>query len=171
MSDDDRQLFHPDLSPDEARARAVAAVLAEQAARVEARRRIESVPTTTRGRLVVMAVLSLCALYLWFAAPSWVAPAPPPPIPAERVEAGLRLAVYLQAQQVERFRSHRGRLPDVLEETGEPLPGVLYERMDARTFRLQAVGVTGSSAAISYVSTDSLRAFARDADRVVGVRP
>ena len=166
MSEDDRPLYHPDLSPEEARARAVAEVLAEQAARKEIRRQPEPRPTTTWRRVATTVVLSLLALYVWIAVPSWVVPDPPPPVPAEREEAGLRMAVYLQAQQVRLFREERGRLPDVLEEAGEPMPGVRYERIDARTFRIRAFGERGS---VVYVSTDSLADFAGGAGRVLGL--
>lgn len=113
-----------------------------------------------------MIVLYLVALYVWFAAPSWLAPSPPPPVPPERVDAGLRMAVYLQAEQIRVFRDDRGRLPDALDETGEALPGIRYDRIDARTYRLR--GIAGT---LAYESTDSLDTFVRDAARIVGLTP
>ena len=62
----------------------------------------------------------------------------------------------------------RGRLPDVIEEAGEPLAGVQYERLDARHFRLRA---TGGTRTYSYVSKDSLDVFAEGADRALGLAP
>ena len=168
MAEQDRPLTHPDLTPEEARARAVAAVLAEQAVRTEARRRRRTEPTTTWRRVIALVVLTVTALYLWIASPAWLAPPPPPPVPVERIEAGLRLAVYLQAQRVRDFRAERGRLPAVLEEAGEPLAGLRYERIDARTYRIRAFAPGGS---MLYVSTDSLPAFVGDADRRLGLVP
>jgi hypothetical protein len=86
-------------------------------------------------------------------------------MPERLEEAALRMVVYLQAQRVELFRRDRGRLPDALEETGEPLPGVRYERLDSRTFRLHAVGRRDT---LLYTSSTPLRAFAEGVDRVLG---
>ena len=90
-------------------------------------------------------------------------------MPPEEEEAGLRLATYVQAQQVEAFRQTRGRLTDVLRETGEPLPGMTYQRMDARTYRLR--GAT-ARVSVSWISSDSLDSLLRDsARRVRGLAP
>ena len=90
-------------------------------------------------------------------------------MPPEEEEAGLRLATYVQAQQVEAFRQTRGHLTDVLRETGEPLPGMTYQRMDARTYRLR--GAT-ERVSVSWISSDSLDSLLRDsARRVRGLAP
>ena len=99
---------------------------------------------------------------------TWLLPVPGPrpdipfPIPPADEHAGLRFATYVQAQQVEAFRQTRGRLPDVLKETGEPLPGMTYERLDARTYRL---GGATERSFVNWVSSDSLTALLRDADK------
>lgn len=166
MDDEDRPLSHPGLSPEAERARAVEAVLAEQSARREIRSRPpKGRRSTTRVRLAALVVTSGLAVYLWIALPAWMSPSPPPPVPERLEEAALRMAVYLQAQQVELFRRDRGRLPDALEETGEPLPGVRYERVDSRTFRLRAIGPRDT---LLYTSSTPLRAFAEGVDRLLG---
>ncbi|MBW3533690.1 MAG: hypothetical protein KY453_00515 [Gemmatimonadetes bacterium] len=123
------------------------------------RRRVPAAAT-----LGIVALISAAA-WLWMLPPDWVQPNLPPPVPAEFHEAGLRLGMYLQAQQIEAFRRQRGRLPDVLQETGEPVPGMYYRRLNAREYRLH--GVT-PRLALTYVSTDSLTIFLSNAHRVVG---
>jgi len=54
----------------------------------------------------------------------------------------------------------------VLEEAGESLPGLRYERVDARTYRIRAFG---DRSTVLYVSSDSLRLFAGESDRILGV--
>ncbi|MGD2069260.1 MAG: hypothetical protein PVI57_11350 [Gemmatimonadota bacterium] len=166
MDDEDRPLSHPGLSPETERARAVEAVLADQSARRDVRSRPpRGRRSTTRGRLAALVVVSTVAVWVWLAVPAWMSPSPPPPMPERLEEAALRMVVYLQAQRVELFRRDRGRLPDALEETGEPLPGVRYERLDSRTFRLHAVGRRDT---LLYTSSTPLRAFAEGVDRVLG---
>jgi hypothetical protein len=63
-------------------------------------------------------------------------------------------------QRILDYRQRQGRLPDVLWETGEPLPGLAYERIDSRTYLLTGTGPKGP---IRFVSGDSLSAFARPA--------
>lgn len=60
--------------------------------------------------------LAVFAVYLLIAPPSWVTmnPIEGPDVAAE--EQSLRVAMYLQAQQVEAFRVETGRLPTSLAE-------------------------------------------------------
>ena len=116
-----------------------------------------------------MGVVVLAAFLTWLIPVPGLEPDIPFPMPPEEEEAGLRLATYGQAQQVEAFRLNRGRLPDVLRETGEPLPGMSYQRMDARTYRLS--GVT-ERVSVSWISSDSIDSLLRDsARRVRGFAP
>ncbi|MDT8369160.1 MAG: hypothetical protein RQ745_08120, partial [Longimicrobiales bacterium] len=82
-----------------------------------------------------------------------------------RVEAGLRVAVALQADRIERFRLAHGRLPDQLRETGEPLPGILYTRLDATTYRVWAR--EGETRILHESGSDSMSVRIRDALRVL----
>lgn len=167
MSEEDRPLHHPDLTSREERDRAIAEVLADQEVKKVIYGRPTTPRTTTVGRVVAMVLLTLTAVYLWFARPGWIVPDPPPPLPAERIETHLRMAVWMQAQQVERFRRERGRLPDALRETGEPMPAMTYRRIDARTFHLLA---SGDGVTVEYLSTDSLGAFVGAPDLALGLR-
>ncbi len=88
-----------------------------------------------------------------------------PILPTDEM-AGRRIATYIQAQQVEAFRQTSGRLPDMLRETGEPIPGMTYERLDARTYRLS--GATERTS-VHWVSTDSLSALLGDSTELPGV--
>ncbi|HEX9885510.1 MAG TPA: hypothetical protein VGA70_03440 [Longimicrobiales bacterium] len=156
------------LSLEVERSRAVEEVLADQAAKEQLRMALRRRPGTTMGRVAALAALSAASLYAWFISPVWLDPAPPPPVALEHERASLRFAMYIQAQRIEAFREERGRLPDVLEEAGEPLPGMRYDRLDARTYRLRG---SGDRTTYLYVSSDSLSVWAGDATAVLGLSP
>lgn len=126
------------VSPEQERARALAEVLRDQAARVEAAREAEARRArhlrVRRGMLV--ATWAVVA-YFWLFAPSWtdIRPPEPPPIAAEA--QALRLNVFLQSQAIEAYRLERGRLPYVLQEAGPPFQGMEYLRRDSRTYELR----------------------------------
>jgi hypothetical protein len=131
----------------------------EQTKRSEAERhsteRVQEIRRKKTVRLVALGVVLTIVLVLAFAPPAWILPpAQPTPTAAER-EAGVRFAIFLQAQQIERFRGARGRLPSTLEEAGQPVPGVVYLVNSGSTYQLRSV----ADRAIGYNSTDSLYAF------------
>ena len=131
----------------------------EQAKRSEAQRlTTEQADALRRKRIMrpaIMGVVLVVALYLAFSPPAWLQPpAAPVPTAAER-EAGIRFAVFLQAQQVEHFRATRGRLPGSLAEAGSPLPGIRYHILTGTSYELQSE----TDRAIRYTSSDSLHAF------------
>ena len=141
------------LSGDKDRMRAIGEVLRDQARRevlrdIAYRRRGASLRTQ-----IVAAVLALAAFGAWVFPVPGLQPDIPFPIPSADEEAGLRLVAYIQAQQVEAFRRGSGRLPDILREAGEPLPGMTYERLDARIYRLS--GATERTA-VQWTSSDSV---------------
>ena len=157
----------PGISDDAERAALLAAILRDH----ERRSRVWEPPPprrSSRPTRIAAAVLGLVAVWLWLLPPGWLQPDLPPPVPVELQEAGLRLGMYLQAQQIESFRRSRGRLPDVLEETGEPIPGMHYRRLDARVYRLHGIA---ASVALTYTSTDTLSVFLSNAQHVVGFSP
>ena len=100
------------------------------------------------------------SFYLWFGQPSWVTPNMPDPITAEAADAGLRVAMYFQAQKVEAFRRDNGRIPDSLEEIGPAPPEMTYRRLDAQTYQLmgQSRGVT-----LTFTSDQAIQQFVGDA--------
>jgi hypothetical protein len=117
---------------------------------------------------VAAAVLVVAAILLWVApVPGFRAEIAFPLPPAEE-RAALEVATWVQAQQVEAFRQRRGRLPDVLRETGEALPGMTYERLDAQRYRLS--GATERST-VTWNSSDTLDTQLRNrVARLRGVR-
>lgn len=123
-------------------------------------------PTRPTWRGIAAAVV-LCgaALYVWFGSPSWADPPPVPALPSAQETAGLHLAVALQVQRVLDFRRAQGRLPDVLRETGEPVPGIAYERIDARTFTVTGLGAQGP---VRYLSGDSIATLVEPARPLLG---
>ena len=130
----------------------------EQTKRSEAERhsteQIQEIRRKKTVRLAALGVVLAIALVLAFAPPAWILPpAQPTPSATER-EAGVRFAIFLQAQQIEQFRGTRGRLPSTLEEAGQPVPGVVY-LVSGSTYQLRSV----ADQAIAYNSTDSLYAF------------
>jgi hypothetical protein len=133
---DDEAPDRRSLSDEKERQRALEEVLRDQARR-DALRAIAYRDSGASLRLrVITAVLVVAALLLWMIPVPGFRANIPFPLASEEEEDALRLATWVQAQQVEAFRQRRGRLPDVLREAGEPLPGMTYERIDAGTYRL-----------------------------------
>ena len=114
------------------------------------------------GIFIFIAVLAAVAILGWFLPIPFLEPRIDFPLPPAEETSGLRLSTYLQAQQVEAFRLSSGRLPDVLREAGKTIPGMIYERIDASTYRL--VGAT-ERATVRWISTDSLSALLGDAPK------
>ena len=118
----------------------------DQAAAVR-RRRVQ--------RATILGLLLVVTGFLAFNPPAWLLPPAVPALSPAEAAAGNRFAIYLQAQQIEHFRSVRGRLPGSLEEAGEPLPGVQYSVLGGGNYALQS----SRDSSIRYVSTDSLGTF------------
>lgn len=93
--------------------------------------------SVSRGRIATSLVLVAVATWLWVSPPALLSPAAPSGPSIERVEAGLRVSLALQADRIEAFRARYGRLPDQLREVGEPPAGVSYVRVDAGTYLLR----------------------------------
>ncbi len=119
-------------------ASALADVLEDQATKAKRRAKAPR-PTERRAGpaiLGLLAVLATVSAYLWFGNPAWLQPDPPEPLPLLVQDAGLRMEVYLQALRVEEFREREGRLPNTLEEAGDPFSEVGYVRLDGARYRL-----------------------------------
>ncbi len=150
------------ISEEKDRLRALDDVLRDQALREVLRDGAYRRPRASPHARVAATILAMTAFAAWVVPVPGLRPDIPFPIPPADEQSGLRFATYVQAQQIEAFRQTRGRLPDVLQETGEPLPGMTYELLDARTYRL---GGATERSTVSWVSSDSLTALLRDADR------
>lgn len=107
-------------------------------------------------RLVVALVLGAVLTWLLVAPPPWVHPPVAEPVPPAVTEAGLRLAMFIQAQQIERYRRTQGRLPETLDDTGEPVQGLRYTTVGQDGWELSG-GPPGSE--IRLQSGDALDAF------------
>ena len=113
------------------------------------------------GAFVVFTALSA---YVWFAPPAWLDVPVSEPMSSELAEAGIRMEVYLQAVNVQEFLESERRLPNSLEELGDPFTLVVYERLDADRYRLSMDGPDG---VVMYQSTDSLDGLMGDAMQTI----
>lgn len=102
-----------------------------------------------------MGLALIITLVLAFRPPAWLLPPPQPTPTASEREAGIRFAMYLQAQQIEHFRATRGRLPSQSSEAGQPIPGVQYLVISGTRYQLRST----ADSSIRYNSSDSLNAF------------
>jgi hypothetical protein len=137
-SGDDRpDDLREEMSEEQERARALAAVLRDQAERAEAARDADTRRLKhTRIRRGVLVAAWVGMAYIWLGAPSWVRVAPPPTPTILDEARALRVDVFLQSQKIEAYRQVRGRLPYVLSQAGPPFPGMQYRRKDSRFYEL-----------------------------------
>ena len=138
-----RPTIDAELSSPAARARLVAQALAHSENR-DARYRLPMEAVTATGwRGALSLGIVLLALSVAVAPPSFVVPEPLTlPDDVERVR-GARIAIHLQARQIEAFRARNERLPFSLDEIGQPVPGVRFVRSDGRIYQLVAYGPGG----------------------------
>lgn len=106
-------------------------------------------------------------VWILVARPDVLQAPPPPPPPPQVMSAGLRMDIYVAAIQVLDYQEQTGRLPTLLEdalENPEDGEGLTLESLGGGRFRI--TGRRGSDAA-SYTSTQPLREFLADAQRVL----
>jgi hypothetical protein len=146
------------VSSPEVRERLLAAALAHSEHQ-DARYRVPFSATggAARWKAFVASVLLLGAGAAAIAPPQWARPAPPARLTSSERAQSLRMALLLQAQQVEAFRVRTQRLPVTLAELTRTLPGVRYVRSGSRGYQLIAYEADGN--AIVYDSTDPTPAF------------
>lgn len=143
-----------DLGPTstpEARARILAAALAH-AEMQEARYRVPTARSTV-ARLKAALALTFFALagLLAIAPPSIVVPEPLPSLTAADRLEGVRLALLLQAEQIEAFRAREERLPRSLDEVATHVPGIRFVRSGSRLYQL--IAYTPEGRAVVYDSS------------------
>jgi hypothetical protein len=133
-----------DVSTPEARARLLAEALAH-AEHKEARYRVPLADTRliARWKSLAATVVLVLAGVVAVAPPAWVTPEPPAQITPGARARGLRLALLLQAQQVEAYRVRTSQLPETLDVLPAVLPGVRYAR-SGRSYQLVAFDPAGS---------------------------
>lgn len=93
-------------------------------------------PREGRIRLVVLTLLVTAFGLVQWKGSDWFGPEPIPAPTTMELEQSLRAAMYLQAQRIAAFNNRTGRLPDTLDEAGEPLPGVQYAKLGEDVYRL-----------------------------------
>ena len=145
---------------------ALADVIKDQSEKAQAREAAAARTRRTSGPVtwVLFVVCSVFSAYLWIGSPQWLKPDPPGPVPAPLADAGLRMEVYNQAVLVEDFLEREGRLPNSLQEAGDPFSDVSYQRLDERTYLL---ALETESGAVRYESGRPLEAFLGDALQVI----
>ena len=142
---------------------------AKQREEVRARKAAPVGRNRQRAAAISLPLAGAFSFYLWFGQPAWVTPNLPDPVSTEAAEAGLRVAMFFEAQKIESFRSQTGRLPDALGELGGTAPPEMtYERVDARTYRLvgQSRGVT-----LTFNSDEAIQQFVGNAMDRLGIGP
>jgi hypothetical protein len=157
------------VSDEAERARALTAVLRDQAVRAEAARETAA-RRHRRGRLRrgALVVAWVAMAYVWLASPSWTRIKAPPEQSVASESRSLRLNVFLQSQAIESYRLTRGKLPDVLQQAGPPFPGMDYRLKDSRSYELQG---TSARVRVRYESEQSPLAFVGGAADLLGTGP
>jgi len=92
------------------------------------------------------------SIWLWAFPPAALIPEVPT-IPPAVQEAGLRMNMLIQVNQIQQFRSDYGRLPENLDELGDRPDGVQYTRLSDGTFQLR--GKSGD-VTVDWESTESV---------------
>ena len=142
---------------------ALSGILKDQARRKELRSALA--PTSGRRALhpFIPPILALVSVWLWAFPPAVLIPEVPT-IPPAVQEAGLRMNMLVQFNQIQQFLSEYGRLPETLDEVGGRPDGVEYTRLSDGVFQLS--GKSGD-VTVDYTSTEPLAELAADAMAIV----
>jgi hypothetical protein len=127
-----------EATTEEERSRILAAALAH----AEMQEAIYRVPsesgTRHRWKGTIASSLFLIATLVFVLPPPAILPDPPPRLlPADHVH-GVHVALLLQAEQIEAFRTREGRLPDSLDEVPTAIADVRYVKSNNRLYQLVA---------------------------------
>jgi hypothetical protein len=156
------------VSDEAERARAITAVIRDQAMRADAvREGTARRHRRTRLRRGALLVAWVAMAYVWLASPSWTRIKPPPEQSVASEAQSLRLNVFLQSQAIESYRLRRGKLPDVLQQAGPPFPGMDYRLKDSRSYELEG---RSHRVRLRYESERSPLAFVGSAADLLGTR-
>lgn len=138
----------------------------EHVARKEAQERLRQTRSPVLRRLTQILNLAILAFaaYVWIGNPSWVRVEPPAAPSPQAREAALRLSIYIQAQQIEAYRSENGRIPSSLEEVGPPLAGMHFQQTGRGAYRITGVSDTLT---LVYSSSESLAEFMGDSENLI----
>ncbi len=142
---------------------AITDVLKDQVRRDELRSTAAPKTGRTRVHPAVPPLLALVSVWLWVFPPPALIP-DVPTIPLAAQDAGLRMNMLVQVNQIQQFVSEYGRLPENLDQVGERPDGVQYTRLSDDVYQL-----TGKSGDVSvdYTSTESVDELVADAMTIV----
>lgn len=147
-------------------------VLAAALAHVEMQDAIYRVPlesgASRRWKGLLATAVFLMALVLVGLPPAFLVPRAPPPLTVSETAEGTRLALLMQAEQIEAFRVRSGRLPMSIDEVDTALPGVRFVRSSNRLYQL--IAYTPSGEAVVYDSASPDPSFAATAEVWARVR-
>ncbi|GMV05743.1 MAG: hypothetical protein AMXMBFR53_20200 [Gemmatimonadota bacterium] len=105
---------------------------------------IEPVDLSGRWKSPVATVLFVLAAALGLFPPAWLTGTPAQGPTEGELDRGLRAAIWLQAQQVEAFRLHNGRLPASLAEVPGSAADLTLIRSDSRAYQIRGRSEDGS---------------------------
>ncbi len=145
---------------------ALSDILKDQVRRKELRN--AAAPRSGRVRLhpFIPPVLALVSIWLWAFPPAALLPVTPS-IPPATQEAGLRMEMFMQFINIQRYAAENGHLPGNLEEVGDGPDEVLYTLETGNTFRL--TGKVGEIT-VDFTSTESVEDLLGDAIAIVSGR-
>ena len=158
-----------DATTPEERDRLLAAALAH----VEMQDAIYRVPlesgASRRWKGLIASAVFLFAIVLVGLPPAFLVPEAPPPLTVAETGGGIRMALLMQAEQIEAFRARSGRLPSSIAEVETALPGVRYVRSSNRLYQLIAYTPAGDAVIYDSSSPDPSFAAAEEAwSRLIG---
>ncbi len=128
---------------------ALSDVLKDQARRDELRSAPPQKVARTRVHPSIPPFLAVISIWLWVLPPSALQPVVPT-IPPAQQEAGLRMEMFIQVNNIKRYVAEHGRLPNDLTDVGESAEGIRYLQLTDNVFRL-----SGQSGDIEVVFTSS----------------
>ena len=146
----------------------IAAVLRQQSDKQQVEAHARRARVRQRGlglRHVALGFATAISVWIWVWPPSvlQITPAVLPSVEAE--ESTLRLMMYFQAQQIERYRLDTGSVPVELGDAGPPFAGMEYIRLTNNDYRI--LGRTGR-VTLSYSSVEPLDVFVGAGAGVLG---
>lgn len=152
-----------DSTTPEERDRLLAAALAH----VEMQDAIYRVPLESPGRRrwkgLVATGIFLMALVVVGLPPGFLVPDAAPSLTVSERNEGLRLALLVQAAQIEAFRARSGRLPSSIDEVETALPGIRFVRSSNRLYQLIAYTPAGDAVVYDSASPDPSFTAAQEA--------
>ena len=143
-------------------------VLEDITTRESRRREPSGSPPDRRPKPVgLIAVLLVVTVWLFVSPPALVRPAPIPLPPPEKIEAGLRMDMYVATLRIGRYQSAAGRLPgslaDVLEDPLDA-PDLSYEVLGGGQYRLTG---TRDGSTVVWVSSQPVADLLSGARRIL----